>query len=102
MNRAPLNRATPGPHFFPSVAVIILVAATGAIVPGSAAQGATASVQERASHLAREGRTEEAVKLLQADIADHPADLADRLALADLYLKSDRRAEAEQQLREAL
>jgi tetratricopeptide (TPR) repeat protein len=86
-----------------TVLFLLLLAATArTVLPEIAAESAKASVKERALSLIRAGRTEEAVQLLEATLAAHPADLDARLALADIYANNHEGDKAEREFHEAL
>ena len=82
--------------------IVMLAAATSAVLPAIAGENVNTSATERANQLAREGHPEDAVRLLRATLAAYPTDLEARLALADIYAGNDQGEKAEQEFREAL
>jgi tetratricopeptide (TPR) repeat protein len=82
-----------------TVTLALVTGTTGRVI---AADHAQLSVIPQAEQLARAGRTEEAVKLLQTALAARPTDLEVRLALAGIYAKNSQGDQAEQEYREAL
>ena len=102
MNRVTVEPAKPVSPILLLITLVMLAAATSAVLPGIAEEGVEPSVTERATQLARAGHTEEAVRLLQATLAARPTDLDARLALADIYARNSKGDQAEQEFREAL
>ena len=102
MNRVTAEAAKPASPTLLLTMLVMLAAATSAVLPRVAGEDVRTSVTERASQLARAGHTEEAVRLLQATLAARPADLDARLALANIYAKNSQGDKAEQEFREAL
>jgi tetratricopeptide (TPR) repeat protein len=101
-----VNRETTNPRrhvpLFSLLALLVMLAATTSVVLPVAAEDAKTSVAERANRLARGGHTAEAVRLLETTLSTHPTDLDARLALADIYARSNENEKAEQEFREAL
>jgi tetratricopeptide (TPR) repeat protein len=83
-------------------AFVILAVATSLALPGMVGQDVRASDIEHAKQLARAGNIDGAVRLLLAALGARPTDLDTRLALADIYARTGKSAQAEQQFREAL
>src|ERR1700722_2036452 len=102
-----MNRVTPKFARRVSLALflttfVILATAMSIVLPGIAAEDGETDVAKRADQLARSGKTEEAVQLLQAALAAHPEDLETRLALANIYARNRDGEAAEREFREAL
>ena len=90
-----------GSHFIRRAAMVVLVVALAAVVPGKAEEGKS-SVTERANQLEEAGQVSEAVQLLQTALARHPEDLNARVALAEIYARHGQATMAEEEFREAL
>src|SRR5271170_3611514 len=95
-------RATAMLPIFLATAFVILAGVTSMVRVGLAEQNSTASATERATQLVRAGRAEAAIQLLRVTLAARPTDLDARLALADIYSRTSRNREAEDEFREAL
>jgi predicted Zn-dependent protease len=75
---------------------------SGAASPDVTSKSGQTSLAERATQLARDGRVEEALQLLQAALATRPTDLDSRLVLAEIYARDGKAEQAEHEFREAL
>jgi predicted Zn-dependent protease len=101
-----MNRLAAG--FTPATSAILLFAllmfleATGVALAGAPGEARDITVADRAMRLARAGHTEEALQLLQADLAARPADIDARMALGELYTSHGQGDMAAQQFREVL
>ena len=69
MNRVTAEAAKPASPTLLLTMLVMLAAATSAVLPRVAGEDVRTSVTERARQLARAGHTEEAVRLLQATLA---------------------------------
>lgn len=100
MNRVTTERARRVPATLFSCIFLLLALVAPAFA--SSDKDTHDSVTQRAQRLALRGHIEEAVALLQASLAAHPADLSARFALAQIYAGSGHNDQAEQEFRKAL
>jgi len=100
MNRVTTDRGRRVPPALFSCIFLVLALVAPALADSD--KNTTDSITPRAQKLALSGHMEEAVALLQAKLAAHPADLSARLALAEIYAGSGHNEQAEQEFRKAL